>query len=43
MAIYTEASIPDQWGLPVGYSSGWMLPRKSGYVVAFTEMSLSGT
>lgn len=41
MAIYTEASIPDQWGLPVGYSSGWMLPRKSGFVVWFSEMSLS--
>lgn len=41
MAIYTEASIPDQWGLPVWYSSGWMLPRKSGFVVWFSEMSLS--
>lgn len=43
MAIYTEASIPDQWGLPVGYSSGWMLPRKAGYIVAFSENSIGGT
>jgi len=41
-AIYTNSTIPDQWGLPVWYSTGWMLPRKSGYVVAFSEMNLTG-
>ena len=31
-AIYTEESIPDQWWLPVGYYSGWMLPRTAWYI-----------
>ncbi len=43
-AIYSsEVSVPDQWGLPVGYYSGWMLPRKAGYVVGFSENELSST
>lgn len=43
MAIYTEASIPDQWWLPTGYwSTGWFMPRKAGYVVWFSENQLNG-
>ena len=38
-----EVAIPDQWGLPVGYYSGWMLPRKAGYMVSFSENKLTAT
>jgi len=40
--IYSEVSIPDQWGLPVGYSSGWMLPRTAGYLKGYSDNNLSG-
>ncbi len=42
-AVYSAESVPEQWWLPVGYSSGWMLPRKAGYVVAYSENQLSST
>lgn len=43
VAIYSNETIPDQWGLPVWYSSWWMLPRKSGYIVAYSENTTSST
>lgn len=43
IAVYSAESVPDQWWLPVGYSSGWMLPRKAWYVVAYSENQLSST
>lgn len=42
-AIYSNETIPDQWWLPVWYSSWWMLPRKSGYIVAYSENTTSST
>ena len=42
-AVYTETSIPKQWGVPVGYTTGWMLPQSSGYITAFSEIYLSQT
>jgi len=42
-AIYSAESVPNQWWLPVGYYSWWMLPRTAGYVVAYSENQLSST
>lgn len=39
--IYSEESIPNQWGLPVGYYSGWMLPRTAGYISGVNSLNLS--
>lgn len=35
--VYSNTYIPDQWGLPVWYYNGWMLPRKSGYISAINS------
>ncbi len=42
-AIYSNETVPNQWWLPVGYYSGWMLPRTSGYIVAYSENQLSSS
>lgn len=42
-AIYSAESVPNQWWLPVGYYSGWMLPQTAGFIVAYSENEVSST